>query len=67
LNLPEGMDPQRLQAWGFVKEASLYLYVFTRAGLHRYFHYTASRYGELDVLATRRERRRAKQSGRDRA
>ena len=65
LNLPEGMDERRLHAWGFVKEASLYLYVFTRAGLHRYFHYTASRYGELDVLAARRERRRAKQSGRD--
>jgi len=65
LNLPVGIDPERLHAWGFAREASLYLYVFTRAGLHRYFHYTASRYGELDVLAARRERRRAKQSGRD--
>jgi hypothetical protein len=65
LNLPAGMDHERLHAWGFAKEASLYLYVLTRAGLHRFFHYTASRYGELDALAARRERRRAKQSGRD--
>ena len=61
LNLPEGIDAERLQAWGFVKEASLYFYVITRAGLHRFFHYAASRYGELDALASRRERRRAGQ------
>lgn len=61
LNLPEGFDPEQLESWGFVKEASLYLYVLTRAGLHRFFHYAASRYGELDALASRRERRRTGQ------
>jgi hypothetical protein len=63
LNLPEGFDPERLARWGFIREASLYLYVITRAGLHRFFHYAASRYGELDALAGRRERRRRGQSG----
>lgn len=60
LNLPEGSDHARLAAWGFVKEASVYLYALSRAGLHRYFHYTAGRYGELDALALRRARRRAR-------
>jgi hypothetical protein len=59
LNLPPGLDAERLAAWGFAREASLYLYVITRAGLHRFFHYAASRYGELDAMASRRERRRA--------
>jgi hypothetical protein len=67
LNLPEGIDPQRLAAWGFTKEASLYFYVLTRAGLHRFYHYAASRYGELDALASRRERRRAERGGDDEA
>lgn len=58
LNLPPGIDPEALQAWGFSEEASVYLYVLTRAGLHRFFHYATSRYGELDALAARRERRR---------
>jgi len=65
LNLPEGIDPGRLQAWGFAKEAELYMYVLTRAGVHRFFNYTAARYGELGALATRRERRRAVTRGRD--
>jgi hypothetical protein len=59
LNLPLGIDPEQLAAWGFGKEASVYLYVLTRAGLHRCFHYAATRYGELDALAARRDRRRA--------
>jgi hypothetical protein len=48
----------RLQAWGFAKEAELYLYVVTRAGLHRLFHYTAMRCGEVEALTLRRERRK---------
>jgi hypothetical protein len=63
LNLPEGFDAARLEAWGFSKEAALYLYVVTRAGLHRLFHYTAMRCGEVEALTQRRERRRALRSG----
>jgi hypothetical protein len=59
LNLPVGISPEHLARWGFGKEAAVYLYVLTRAGLHRCFHYAASRYGELDALAARRDRRRA--------
>jgi hypothetical protein len=59
LNLPLGIDPEQLARWGVGKEAAVYLYVLTRAGLHRGFHYAASRYGELDALAARRDRRRA--------
>ena len=62
LNLPEGLDAERLHAWGFTKEASLYLYVLTRAGLHRFFHYAAGRYGELGARAKNRERKRQKES-----
>lgn len=63
LNVPEGLDPERLSAWGFDKEATLYLYVVTRAGLHRLFHYTAMRCGEVEALTLRRERRRALRPG----
>ena len=58
LNLPEGLDQERLQSWGFTREATLFLYVLTRAGLHRFFHYAAHRYGELDARTESRERRR---------
>jgi hypothetical protein len=58
LNVPQGIDPVRLRAWGFGKEAELYLYVVTRAGLHRLFHYTAMRCGEVEALTLRRERRK---------
>jgi hypothetical protein len=58
LNLPTGIDADVLQSWGFAKEASLYLYAMTRAGLHRFFSFSASRYGEADVAALRRSRRR---------
>jgi hypothetical protein len=59
VNLPEGIDAERLRAWGFEKEASVYLYVVTRAGLHRLFTYTMRRYGEVDAMTARRERRRS--------
>jgi hypothetical protein len=62
VNLPEGLDTDRLGAWGFEKEASVYLYVLTRAGLHRFFTYASHRYGEVDAMTARRERRRASQS-----
>jgi hypothetical protein len=63
LNVPEGLAPERLSAWGFDKEATLYLYVVTRAGLHRLFHYTAMRCGEVEALTLRRERRKALRPG----
>ena len=63
LNLPEGIDPTRVAAWGFAKEAAVYLYACTRAGIHRFFHYTAMRYGEVEALSQRRERRKALRSG----
>jgi hypothetical protein len=62
LNLPEGIDADRLAAWGFKKEASVYLYVLTRAGLHRFFTYATHRYGEVEAMTARRERRRAPQA-----
>jgi hypothetical protein len=65
LNLPEGLDAERLHAFGFTKEASLFLYVLTRAGLQRFLHYTASRYGELDARTRARSRRHARQSDSD--
>jgi hypothetical protein len=58
LNLPPGLDPDVLAAWGFEREAALFLYVLTRAGVHRFFHYTAARYGEVEAMTSRRERRR---------
>jgi hypothetical protein len=54
LNLPEGLDSELLHSFGFNKEASLYLYTLTRAGLHRFLGYAAGRYGELDALTARR-------------
>jgi hypothetical protein len=60
INLPQGMDEERLRSWGFEREAALYLYVVTRAGLHRLFHYTAGRYGEADARAVQRMRRRGR-------
>ena len=62
LNLPPGIDPERLARWGFAREAVLNLYVVTRAGLHRLFHYTAMRCGEVEALTLRRERRKALRS-----
>ncbi len=59
LNLPEGLDHARLRTWGFTKEASVYLYALTRAGLHRFLSFAVNRYGEVDAMALRRERRRA--------
>jgi hypothetical protein len=59
LNLPVGLNAQVLGEWGFVCEAALYLYVVTRAGVHRLYHYTAARCGEVEALGLRRERKRA--------
>lgn len=59
LNLPEGLDAAQLHAFGFAKEASVVLYVVSRAGLHRLFHYATSRYGELDARTAARSRRQA--------
>jgi hypothetical protein len=64
LNLPQGFEPATLERWGFSREAAVFLYVMTRAGLHRFFHYATSRHGELDALTARRERRRESRSPR---
>jgi len=62
LNLPKGLSQQILAQAGFTCEAVLHLYVLNRAGLHRFLHYAAERYGELDAIAQRR-RARANRSG----
>jgi hypothetical protein len=59
LNLPTGMDEERLRAWGYEKEATVYLYTVTRAGLHRLFNYTTTRHGEVAARSLSRERRRS--------
>lgn len=60
LNLPAGLDAATLEAFGFRREANLHLYVLNRSGLHRFFHYAASRYGELEARTRRKGARRAK-------
>lgn len=57
LNLPRGLSERVLSASGFVREAELYLYVLNRAGLHRFLHYAAERYGEVDAISQRRRTR----------
>ncbi len=58
LNLPPGLDEARLASLGFAREAALNFYVLNRAGLHRLFHYTAVRCGELEAMVMRRQRKR---------
>jgi len=58
LNLPPGLDAAVLARHGFACEARLRFYVLNRAGLHRLFHYTAVRWGELEAMVLRRERKR---------
>jgi hypothetical protein len=60
LNLPRGLNERLLQEAGFTREAALYLYVLNRAGLHRFLHYAAERYGEVDAIAQRRRTRGAR-------
>jgi hypothetical protein len=45
---------EALQAAGFEKLGTVYLYVFNRSGLHRYYQYISDRYGEVEALVTRR-------------
>jgi hypothetical protein len=48
---------------GFEKLATVYLYVLSRSGLHRYYQYVADRYGEVHAAVTRRQATRlARQS-----
>jgi len=58
LNLPRGLDPACMERRGFTKEASLFLYVLSRAGLHRVLNFAVQRHGEVDAVIARRERRR---------
>jgi hypothetical protein len=60
LNLPAGLSLDALSAAGFAREASLRFYVLNRAGLHRLFHYTAVRCGEVEALVQKRQSRRAR-------
>jgi len=59
LNLPQGLPEAALARAGFNREAALYLYVLNRAGLHRFLHYAAERYGELDAISQRKRARAA--------
>ena len=59
VNLPPGFDAARLRARGFSLIAPVNMYVLTRAGVHRFLQYAVDRYGEIDALALRRQRRKA--------
>jgi hypothetical protein len=63
LNLPEGIDTEKLASWGFVKEADLYLYALTRAGLHRFVSFNTARYGGVEAASRRRTARRSLAGG----
>ncbi len=55
--VPEGaFGPPLLEA-GFEKLAGVFLYVLNRAGVHRYYYYTANRYGEIGARVGRRRAR----------
>lgn len=58
VNVPAGFDEQRLHAAGFVRLASVEMFILNRAGVHQFFQYASRRYGELDARSARRERRR---------
>lgn len=58
LNLPPGLNAEVLARHGFAHEAKLRFYVLNRAGLHRLFHYTAVRWGELEAMVLRRGRKK---------
>jgi hypothetical protein len=50
-----GVPEEPLAAAGFERLATVYLYVFSRSGLHRYYQYVADRYGEVDAAVARRQ------------
>ena len=52
--VPEGAFGPPLAEAGFEKLAPVYLYVLNRAGVHRYYYYAASRYGEGGARVGRR-------------
>jgi hypothetical protein len=52
---PSEVGPAPLLAAGFEKIAAVFLYVFDRSGMHRYYQYVADRYGEVDALVARRD------------
>jgi len=58
LNLPPDLDEGVLGRYGFAREAKLRFYVLNRAGLHRYIHYNAVRYGEVEAMVMKRERKK---------
>jgi hypothetical protein len=58
LNLPPNLDQAELARQGFLCEAKLRFYVLNRAGMHRYIHYNAVRYGEVEAMVLKRERKR---------
>jgi hypothetical protein len=61
VNIPPGFDAERLAGAGFAREAGLNFYVLNRAGMHRFFQYTAVRYGELETMVMRKQRRRTRE------
>ena len=60
VNTVEEADADVLIQAGFEKLADVHMYTLNRAGLNRYFHYTADRYGEIDL---RTQQRRVRRSG----
>jgi len=46
--------PEPLTDAGFEKIGTVYLYVFSRSGLHRYYQYVADRYGEVAATVGQR-------------
>ena len=58
LNLPPGLNEAELARQGFAREARLRFYVLNRAGMHRYIHYNAGRYGEVESMVMKRDRKK---------
>jgi len=54
ITVPEA-PPEPLTDAGFEKIGTVYLYVFSRSGLHRYYQYVADRYGEVRAVVTHRQ------------
>jgi hypothetical protein len=52
INVPKGLDQERLSDWGFAKAATFHLYIITRAALQRF-----SSHSELDPSARSHDRK----------
>jgi hypothetical protein len=52
---PATVPAAALQAAGFERLLRAHLYVLTRSGVHRYYHYLADRYGEVGIKTAVRD------------